>query len=59
MNSNIEKIKSRAHHITELLSNKEKLLKEKELSMLVKQKLKLYEKNKLNQLKKENYSNSN
>ena len=39
----MNKIKSRAHHVSELLSNKEKLLKQKQLSMLVKQKLKLYE----------------
>lgn len=53
----LEKIKSRAQHITVLLQDKEKLLKEKELSMLVKQKLKLYEKSKLSDLKNERYSN--
>jgi len=41
----LEKIKSRARHIEVLLSDKEKLFKEKELAMLVKQKMILYEKN--------------
>lgn len=43
----MEKIKSRANHIQNLLEDKQKLLKEKELSMLIKQKLKLYEKQKM------------
>ena len=44
LDSNLDKIKSRSNHIHTLLNDKEQLLKEKELSMLVKQKLKLYEK---------------
>ena len=43
----LEKIKSRANHIQTLLEDKQKLLKDKELSMLIKQKLKLYEKQKM------------
>ena len=38
----LDKIRSRAQHIQNLLEDKKKLLKEKELSMLIKQKLKLY-----------------
>lgn len=47
----LEKIKSRANHIQNLLEDKQKLLKEKELSMLIKQKLKLYEKQKMDAIK--------
>ena len=50
MNYELEKIKSRAQHISTLLEDKQKLLKEKELSMLIKQKLKLYEKQKFDSI---------
>lgn len=42
MENDIDTIKSKARHIELLLTDKAKLLKEKELAMLVKQKLKLY-----------------
>lgn len=51
LNYELEKIKSRAQHIQTLLEDKQKLLKEKELSMLIKQKLKLYEKEKLSDIR--------
>lgn len=51
LNYELEKIKSRAQHIQTLLEDKQKLLKEKELSMLIKQKLKLYEKERLGDIR--------
>lgn len=54
----LEKIKSRAQHIQTLLEDKQKLLKEKELSMLIKQKLKLYEKDRLEDIKYPSKKNS-
>ena len=56
MEYELEKIKSRANHIEVLLTDKKKLLKEKELSMLVRKKMKEYEKNKISEFSKQSYS---
>ena len=37
-----EEVRNRAAHVLRLLEDKEKLLREKELAMMVKQKMKLY-----------------
>ena len=51
MENDIDTIKSKARHIEILLTDKAKLLKEKELAMLVKQKLRLYEESKGGKIK--------
>jgi hypothetical protein len=52
IDNNIDIIMSKARHIEILLTDKDKLLREKELAMLIKQKVKIYEEKQVSKLKK-------